>query len=64
MKKKKKYRFTLINFDGELIDHRYYWLESARNATIRGAKLFWDNCDCARLVIEVDYGILITIGIN
>lgn len=57
----RKFQFTLINFQGEVIGVKYRRYERAVTATARGAKLLWENDKCARVLIETEYGFLVTI---
>lgn len=58
----RKFQFTLLNFQGEVIGVEYHRFERSVTASVRGAKLLWQTKDCKRVLVTSDFGFLVTIS--
>lgn len=55
------FHFTLFDFQGKVIGYKDYACDKCEAAIARGGKLLWYINNCARVIIEDDYGFNVTI---
>ena len=55
------FHFTLIDFEGEVIEVRDAHFSYHATAVARAFDLFWDSKECARVIVESSNGFHITL---
>lgn len=57
----KKYHYTLIDFQSEVMGNEDYEYKQVEAAIARGGKLLWETEHCARVLIRSNWGFHITL---
>lgn len=58
---KKLFHFTLIDFQGEVLGETSQSYTAVRYAVGRAGELQWSTDNCARVIVETDWGFHVTI---